>query len=131
LTRKSFPEEHIWWTGLFQSAYPRATCSCTYSQCTTVSITMPVCSQVEVEVKLRTAVSRSVRLGVWHPSGTRDQFFFRLENSFRELRICYFVAPSLTRGRVCNLLLLLILASSVPLGLSPAGLNAIFYCPNS
>jgi hypothetical protein len=28
----------------------------------------------------------------------------------------YFVAPSLTRGRACNLLLLLVLASAVPLG---------------
>jgi hypothetical protein len=28
---------------------------------------------------------------------------------------CYFVAPSLTRGRVCKLLLLLVLASAVPL----------------
>jgi hypothetical protein len=34
----------------------------------------------------------------------------------RQSRVCYFVAPSLTRGRVCNLLLLLILASAVTLG---------------
>jgi hypothetical protein len=33
----------------------------------------------EVEVKLRPTVSRPVRLGVRHPSGTRDQFFFLLE----------------------------------------------------
>jgi hypothetical protein len=56
--------------------------------------------EVEVEVKLRPAVS----LGVRHASGTRDQFFFLLEIVFRQLRVCYFVAPSLTRGRVCNLL---------------------------
>jgi hypothetical protein len=42
--------------------------------------------------------------GVRRPSGTRDQFFFLLETSFRQLRVCYFVAPSLTRWRVCNLL---------------------------
>jgi uncharacterized membrane protein len=48
------------------------------------------------------------------PSGTRDQFFFLLE--IRQLRVRYFVAHSLTRGRVCNLLLLLVLASAVPLG---------------
>jgi hypothetical protein len=50
--------------------------------------------------------------------GTRDQFFFLLEISFRQLRVCYFVAPSLTRGRVCNLLvqLLLSLARAVTLG---------------
>jgi hypothetical protein len=50
-----------------------------------------------------------------HPSGTRDQFLFLLEIFFRKLRICYFEAPSLTRGRGCNLLLLLVLASPVPL----------------
>jgi hypothetical protein len=59
---------------------------------------------VEVEVNLWLTLSRPVRPGVGHPSGTRDQFFFLLEISFRQLRLCYFVAPSLTRGRVCNLL---------------------------
>jgi hypothetical protein len=49
-------------------------------------------------------VSRPACLGVKHPFGTRDQFFFLLEISFRQLRVYYFVAPSLTRGRVCNLL---------------------------
>jgi hypothetical protein len=44
------------------------------------------------------------------------KFFFLLEIFFRQLRVCYFVAPSLTRGWVCNLLLLLVLASAVPLG---------------
>jgi hypothetical protein len=71
-------------------------------------------SQSEVEVTLRPPVSRPVRPGVRRPSGTRDQFFFLLEIFFRQLRVCYFVAPSLTRGRVCNLLLLLSLASAVP-----------------
>jgi hypothetical protein len=60
--------------------------------------------QVEVEVNLRPTVSRPVCLGVRRPSGTCDQFFFLLEISFRQLRVCYFVAPSLTIGRVCNLL---------------------------
>jgi hypothetical protein len=63
----------------------------------------------EVEVKLWPTVS------VRHPSETRDQFFFLLEIFFRQLRVCYFVAPSLTRGRVCNLLFLLVLDSAVPL----------------
>jgi hypothetical protein len=69
---------------------------------------------VEVEVKLRLMVSQPVHLGVRHPSGTRDQVFFLLEIFFRQLQVCYFVAPSLTRGWVCNFLLLLALASSVP-----------------
>jgi hypothetical protein len=47
----------------------------------------------------------------------RDQFLFLLETFFRQLRVCYFVAPSLTRGRVCNLLLLLDMANAVFLGL--------------
>jgi hypothetical protein len=59
---------------------------------------------VEVEVILRPPVSRPVRLGVRHPSGTRDQFFFLFEIFIRQLRFCYFLAPSLTRERVCNLL---------------------------
>jgi hypothetical protein len=50
-------------------------------------------------VNLRPTVSRPVCYGVRRPSGTRDQFFFLLEISFRQLQVCYFVAPSLTRGR--------------------------------
>jgi hypothetical protein len=69
-----------------------------------------------VKVILRPTVSRPVRLGARHPSGTRDQFFFLLEIFFRQLQVCYFVAPSLMRGRVCTWLLLLGLASAVPLG---------------
>jgi hypothetical protein len=66
-------------------------------------------AEVEVEVNLRPTVSRPVCLGVRRPSGTCDRFFFLLEISFRQLRVCYFVAPSLTRGRVCNLLVQLLL----------------------
>jgi hypothetical protein len=68
----------------------------------------------EVEGKLRPTVSRPVCLGARHPSGTRDQFIFLLEIFFRQLWVCYFVAPSRTRVLVCNLLLLLVLASAVP-----------------
>jgi hypothetical protein len=68
-----------------------------------------------VEVKLRLTVSRPVCLGVRHSSGTRDKFFILLEIFFsRQLRVCYFVVPSLTRRLVCNLLLLLVLNSAVP-----------------
>jgi hypothetical protein len=70
--------------------------------------------KVKVKVLLRPTVSWPVRLGISHPSATRDQLFFLLEIFFRQLRVCYFVAPSLTRGRVCNLLLMLVLASAVP-----------------
>jgi hypothetical protein len=64
-----------------------------------------------------TTVSRSVCLGVSPTSGIRYRCFFLLKIFFRQLRVCYFVAPSLTRGRVCNLLLLLGLASAVSLDL--------------
>jgi hypothetical protein len=58
----------------------------------------------EVEVNLRPRVIRSVCFGVRRPSGTCDQFFFLLQIFYRQLRVYYFVAPSLTIGWVCNLL---------------------------
>jgi hypothetical protein len=79
--------------------------------------------KVKVKVILRPTVSRPVHPGVRHPSGTRDKFFFLLEMFFRQLRVCYFLAPSLTRGRVCNLLLLLVLASAVPLWSESRGIQ--------
>jgi hypothetical protein len=84
----------------------------------------------EVEVNLWPTDSRPVCPGVRRPSGTRDQFFFLLEISFRQLRVCYFVAPSLTRGRVCNLLYNCFwpLPEQSLLGQSPAELTAISYC---
>jgi hypothetical protein len=85
---------------------------------------------IEVEVNLRPTVGRPVCLGVRRPSGTRDQFFFVLEISFRQLRVCYFVVPSLTRGRVCNLLYncFWVLSEQSLFGWSSAELTAIFYC---
>jgi hypothetical protein len=73
---------------------------------------------VEVKVNLRPTVSGPVCLGVRRPSETPDQFFFLLEISFRQLRVYYVVAPSLTRGRVYYLLvpLLLGLARAATLG---------------
>jgi hypothetical protein len=53
-----------------------------------------------------------------HPSRTRDQFSL---NFFAQLRGFYFVAPSLTRGRVCNLVSLQGLARAVPLGSESRG----------
>jgi hypothetical protein len=83
--------------------------------------------EVEVEVTLLPTVSRPVHPGVRHTSGTRDQFFFVLEIFFRQLRVCYFLAPSLTRGRVCNLLLLLVLASGIPLDFESRGTQDHIY----
>jgi hypothetical protein len=86
--------------------------------------------QVQVQVTLRPTVSRPVSPGVRLPSGTRDQFFILLKIFFRQLRICYFVAPSLTRGRVCNLLYncFWALPEQSLLDRSPSELTTIFYC---
>jgi hypothetical protein len=75
--------------------------------------------EVEVEVNLRPTVSRP------------DKCFFLLEISFRQLRVRYFVAPSLTRRWVCNLTLQLrfwALPEQSLLGRSLAELTVIFYC---
>jgi hypothetical protein len=45
--------------------------------------TSKILFKVNVNVILRPTVSRPVRLGVRHPSGTRDLFFFLLEIFFR------------------------------------------------
>jgi hypothetical protein len=77
-----------------------------------------MCFLVKVKVTLRPKTSRPVRLGVRRPSETRDQFFYLLEIFFYTVAVCYVVAPSLTRGPVCNLLYLPVLASAVTLGSS-------------
>jgi hypothetical protein len=65
---------------------------------------LAVAVAVAVAVNLRQTVSRPVCPGVRRPSGTCDQFFFLLEISFSQLRVCNFVARSLARGWVCKLL---------------------------
>jgi hypothetical protein len=58
---------------------------------------------------LRRTVSQPVCLAIKHPSRTYDQIFIIV----RHVRVCWYRALSLTRGRVCRLQLLLALASAV------------------
>jgi hypothetical protein len=88
--------------------------------------------KVKLKLKLiyyRQSVGQSVLVSGAH-LGPEPNFFLLIEIFFRHLRACYFVAPSLTRGRICNLLLLLSSPEQSRSSLSPTGLNTRFYCPN-
>jgi hypothetical protein len=69
-------------------------------------------ASLSLSLMLRPMVSRPVCLGIKHPSGAYDQIFVTVG----QLRVCSYGALSLTRGRVCRLQLLLVLASAVIFG---------------
>jgi hypothetical protein len=77
----------------------------------------------------RQLVGQSVLVSGAH-LGPVTNFSFAMKISSRQLRLWYFVAPSLTRGRICNLLYncFWALPEQSLLGRSPEELTALFYC---
>jgi hypothetical protein len=72
---------------------------------------------LSVRLTLRPTVRRPVCHGIKHPSGVYDQIFITV----RPLRVSWCGAFSLTRGRVCRLQFLLVLASAVIFESDPRG----------
>jgi hypothetical protein len=69
-------------------------------------------------------VNQPVRLEIEkHPSGAYDRIFVTI----RQLRVYWCVGLSLTRGRVCRLKLLLVLASAVILGSESRGTHGSYF----
>jgi hypothetical protein len=67
---------------------------------------------LSLSLMLRPTVSRPVSLGIKHTSGAYDQIVVIVW----QLLVCWFRAPTLSRGRVCLLQLLLVHASAVIFG---------------
>jgi hypothetical protein len=85
----------------------------------------------EIKMKLiydRQSVGQSVLVSGAH-LGPVTNFSFSLKFP-SAICVCYFVAPSLTRGRACNLLYncFWVLPEQSLLGRSSTELTAIFYC---
>jgi hypothetical protein len=73
---------------------------------------------------LRLTINQSVSLGVEPHLGLMNRYLLL----FDSYGLVFCGAPTLTRGRVCLLYMLLALASTVFLLSSPLGLATVFYC---
>jgi hypothetical protein len=86
----------------------------------TVEVFDPVSTRVvlSLSLMLRPTLSRPVCLGIKHSSGAYDQIFIAVRNTeyVWQLRSWFCGVPSLTRGQVCLLYVLLAHASAVFLG---------------
>jgi hypothetical protein len=107
---------------------------CSTNQCTPYYVHPRMRKKFKLKLKPkliydRQSVGQSFLVSGTH-LGPATNFFFQLEIFFRQLPVCYFVEPSLTRGRVCNLLYncFWVLPEQSLLCPSPAELTTIFYC---
>jgi hypothetical protein len=90
---------------------------------------MPFDKLIKVKVILRPTVSRAVCPGVKPQSGSVTNFSFSSKFSLDSCG-CYFVAPSLTRGRFVIYCCCLVSPAQSLSGLSSSGHKIVFYCPN-
>jgi hypothetical protein len=95
---------------IFQLPIPRLGPT-TLDYCRTLNFVLST-SSLSLRLMLRPKVSRPVYLEIRQASGAYDQIFI----SHRQLQSCFCVAPSLTRGRVCLLYILLALVRILFLG---------------
>jgi hypothetical protein len=88
-----------------------------------------VCKKSKTKLNYdRQSVGQSVLVSGTH-LGPANNFCFCLKFSLDSCGFVFFVAPSLTRGRVCNLLLLLVLARAVPRNSRPYFIVPILETP--
>jgi hypothetical protein len=83
-----------------------------------------ICSQSQSQSHIATDGQSVNKSWCQAPSGAHDQIFIAVW----QLESCFCGAPSLPRGQICLLYMLLALASAVFLGSSPLGLATTFYC---
>jgi hypothetical protein len=112
----SFPARSVFTSSCLVTAYNN---SCSSASWLKSSERLPCQSQSHIATDGQ-SVSKSLCRA---PSGAHDQIFITVW----QLRSCFCGAPSLTRGRVCLLYMLLALASAVFLGSESLGTQTIFY----
>jgi hypothetical protein len=111
--------------------YVKVRCSSGHERASTLSFPATVSFiELELEFFLRSTVSRPIRLGIGPPFGTLDQILSCSFSFVWQLRRFAINASSLTRKRVCNLLLncFCTLPEQSHLSRSPTELTDMSYC---